>query len=414
MKKVCLITPGHISSNPRLVKEATALVKANYAVHIVFTQYLPLLSKEDFDILNTCPSITFDVLDWVGNSIRSKFARLYSGVHQKAHLLLFKKTGQLKSLNKIENRHFNWQLGSAITAKADLYIAHNLAALPVAVEAAKKNGAKCGFDAEDFHRQQSNDDTSASAYINAKLIEDSYFPQLNYFTAASPLINEAYAKLYPNMQGVTINNVFPKHNIQQAPFGAGEHNNTLKLFWFSQTIGKNRGIEQALQAIGYLKNKNVSITLLGLITADNQQYFTSVAAKNGLSSNQLQFAGFKSPEQLFTFASGFDIGLALEVASPYNRNICLTNKLFTYLTCGLAIIASETLAQKQFIMAYPSAGKSFPINNSATLSKHIEYYLLNPDALVHTKKAALNIAINELNWETESTKFIKIVNELIH
>src|SRR5690625_6334356 len=40
----------------------------------------------------------------------------------------------------------------ARSVEADLYIAHNLAALPAAYHAAQHHGAKLGFDAEDFHR----------------------------------------------------------------------------------------------------------------------------------------------------------------------------------------------------------------------------------------------------------------------
>jgi len=32
---ICLLTPGHVASTPRLVKEADALVDAGYRVHVV-------------------------------------------------------------------------------------------------------------------------------------------------------------------------------------------------------------------------------------------------------------------------------------------------------------------------------------------------------------------------------------------
>ena len=36
-KRICLITPGHIASNPRLVKEARALQQSGMEVHIIFS-----------------------------------------------------------------------------------------------------------------------------------------------------------------------------------------------------------------------------------------------------------------------------------------------------------------------------------------------------------------------------------------
>ena len=37
-KKVCLVTPGHIGSNPRIVKEADALHEEGYDVTLIYTE----------------------------------------------------------------------------------------------------------------------------------------------------------------------------------------------------------------------------------------------------------------------------------------------------------------------------------------------------------------------------------------
>mgnify|MGYP000111215627 CR=1 FL=1 len=39
--KICLVTPGHPSKNPRLVKEADALVESGYEVSVVAGDYHP-------------------------------------------------------------------------------------------------------------------------------------------------------------------------------------------------------------------------------------------------------------------------------------------------------------------------------------------------------------------------------------
>jgi hypothetical protein len=38
MATICLVTPGHLGSNPRIVKEADALTEHGYQVHVVFAQ----------------------------------------------------------------------------------------------------------------------------------------------------------------------------------------------------------------------------------------------------------------------------------------------------------------------------------------------------------------------------------------
>ncbi|MGI4727500.1 MAG: hypothetical protein ACRYGB_02930, partial [Janthinobacterium lividum] len=158
-KKVCLITPGHLASNPRLVKEAQALTTSGYQVHLIYTQYVPYLIDFDNVILKKNPSWTYNCLNRTSKSIYIQSLNYLAAALQKVCLMLLLR-GKKTDFNLCHaiNRYFSWQLKKAIATKADLYIAHNLAALPVAVFAAKKNQSKCGFDAEDFHRHEISDD----------------------------------------------------------------------------------------------------------------------------------------------------------------------------------------------------------------------------------------------------------------
>src|SRR5262245_46824630 len=51
LKKVCLISPGHVASNPRLVKEADALHEAGFAVRVVAGDTTPSVRPLDETIL---------------------------------------------------------------------------------------------------------------------------------------------------------------------------------------------------------------------------------------------------------------------------------------------------------------------------------------------------------------------------
>ena len=49
-RRICLVSPSHVASNPRLVKEADALHAAGYEVHVVAGWYYPPLDKYDLEI----------------------------------------------------------------------------------------------------------------------------------------------------------------------------------------------------------------------------------------------------------------------------------------------------------------------------------------------------------------------------
>lgn len=404
IKKVCLITPGHISTNPRLVKEATALIEAGYKVHIVFTQYMDYLLKDDLLLLKNSPSITYDNLIWTKNY---PFLRFSTGLFQKL-------CSSLSSIFKynlichkvVLNRNYLWQLKQAIAYKADLYIAHNAGAIAVAADAAKKNATHFGFDAEDYHR---GEDLSSQLINSLIYIENTYLTEARYITAAAPLIAKAYEKLY-NKNVTTVLNVFPTPKL---PIHKKTEGTTLKLFWFSQTIGKGRGIEDAIKAIGILKKDHISLTLLGNIDEVNRAYFFNLVNDIGLGKNQLIFIKPIAPDSIFELANHYDIGLALEQAIPLNRDICLTNKIFTYLTSALAVIASETTAQRDFIIENPLVGKSYPIGNINALSKIIDSYDKNRELLYMTKLSAQHLAEEKFNWEKESEKFLQIIGKTL-
>lgn len=408
VNRICLITPGHLSSNPRLVKEAITLTNAGYAVHIIFTQYMDHLIWQDQNILDENPTITYDNLIWTKDHI---IKRAISKVLQKLAFplsLLIKRRLSLTSL--LVNRNSRWQLRKAIHATADLYIAHNLGALPIVVAAANKLGSYSGFDAEDFHRQELTDSVTSKEYRTTKLVEDLFIPQLSYFTAAAPMIANAYAKLYPNKNLEVLNNVFSEKLF--CPPKEPYDDQILRLFWFSQTIGQGRGIEDIIKAIGQVRNPLINLSLLGNIDDSNRSYFTEIANDSGLFDGQVIFITSVSPTEVFMVANQHDIGLALERQSPLNRDICLTNKIFTYLGAGLATIVTETSAQIEFINQHPQIGTSYRIGDIDRLAMILDHYYRNRKALMTAKKAAYQLAKTTLNWELESRKLLQTIKEI--
>lgn len=412
-KKICLITPSHIASNPRLVKEAQALAANGYAVHLIFTQYVDYLVDFDFTILNNNPNWTYNFLNQTSKNVRTRLKNYALAAIQKICLMLLlspKKSDLVIAL--AVNRYFFCQLKKAIKVKADLYIAHNLAALPVAVFAAKKLKVKYGFDAEDFHRNEVSDDPKHTDVQLKTIVENTFLPKTDYLTASSPSITRLYQRLFPSKKVITVLNAFPVVKEVQLPFI--KPNEPLKLFWFSQTIGLNRGLQDVFSALKLLENEQIELHLLGFL-ADK----TSIELQNLLA--QLQFKNkpaiiFHPPvnaDQLPVFAAQFNIGLATENSIPLNRDICLTNKVFTYLQAGLAVIASDTTAQKQFINENPNLGFCYEKGNAAKLAAFLKHLIDEPELLLQTKREAYFAARTTLNWETESTKFLKVVEETL-
>ena len=309
----------------------------------------------------------------------------------------------LATAERTHARCYDELLGAAKKIKADYYIGHNLGALAVCVHAARYNNAIAGFDFEDYHREEySLDDHFRRNRI--VYLENRYVPSLQYLTFASPLIQERVLGHFPNFSGskTTILNCF---SIKDARATVVQNDpEKLKLFWFSQTVGPNRGLEEVMDALVLINDKDIELTLAGRVRQDVALKFESIIKA---LPGKVVYTGIIDPHALHTLAATQDVGLALEHKIPENRNICLTNKIFTYLLAGNAIIFSETDAQKQFNDEH-QVGIAFSHANIAALASAIIYYK-DQKNLQQQKEHNRHLATTLFNWELEGQKLIGVI-----
>ncbi|MGI9160281.1 MAG: hypothetical protein ACR2K1_11085 [Saprospiraceae bacterium] len=401
-KRIVLLTTGQPASNPRLVKEADALVNAGYVVQVLYSYWAPWAQDVDKFILTRA--------GWT--------ARLCGGSPQdqpwrySCTRLRSKAAGLLSAYRPAIYRAFcrayDELLSAAIKSKANLYIAHNLGALPVAAEAARRNSSLYAFDEEDYHRGEVPQQDFLFKQICR--IEDLYIPQTAYITSSSPHISEKYQEHYAKKNIQTIYNVFPKNQHKIISVNKLCTLLNLKLFWFSQTTGLNRGLQDVLQAMNQIEEFRITLTIMGNTNSSLRNYF------NQMLSNKIHLIHFiepGSPELLFVEATKHHIGVAPEPAFSVNNNLALSNKIFTYLLSGLAIIASETASQLKFMEENPAVGLTYPIGDSNKLRQILTLFWNHPNLLWELRNSASNLALEKYNWDLEQHKFLKIIHSIL-
>ena len=401
--KIIILTTGQPSTNPRMIKEVDTLIAEGNSVKVFYSFWAAWAFPMDKKIIPLYPKGTFHEVG--GNPVTNPVIYYSSRIFFKAIKTVGNLFTGLKDFSLSRTSYFLFK--KAVMEKADLYIAHNLGALPAAVKAASRTKGLCGFDAEDFHSGES----TTGSLTRTIHVEKKYFPKLGYLTTASPLISDAYLQLFPDLQPVVINNVFSRKFLQPniKIYNKGE---VLKLFWFSQTVGTNRGIEDIIIAMAKLAVPNIQFTILGSCSTDMRQSLLELASQNNLDSNQLLFLEPVSPGEIFKIASGHHIGMAAETGHDDNRKRVLTNKIFTYILSGLAIVASNTPAQEMFIKENPNIGRIYQTNNPFDLSKIFYFFLQNYDELNNYRQNAISLADKKLNWEIESQKFLGVIQSL--
>ena len=403
LKKIVLITTGQPAVNPRIVKEATALHTAGFDVTVLYCYFIDWAADKDKQLLQQIPW-KYQLVG--GNPASKNGIYFFTRLRNKTAALLNRYLGNGFLLaERTQARAYDELLKAAKKIKAAWYIGHNLGALSVAVKAARYNNAKAGFDFEDYHRGELL--PSATIDLNRlTYLENKYLPSLNYFSGSSTMITKAVQKDHPGFKGpvITLLNCFPL--AQQPVFKEKpEGDETLQLFWFSQTIGVNRGLEQLIDAMQLLNDPSVHLTLAGRCDEAMMHYIQKHAVN---VMGNIHFAGILSPDELPLFASKFDVGMALELMLPENRNLCLTNKIFIYLLAGNAMILSATAMQCAFNEEY-KVGEMVHLNDVNALAEKIRVYK-NKEKLEAQRRYNYALAKKEMNWERESRKLLAIID----
>lgn len=405
MQHIVLITTKQPSSNPRLLKEAIVLYNAGFKVTVVYNFWSNWAQLADEAIFKKYPSINWlNVSPTVSNFYFFKY--WYTRVRFKICRILATLFKKCISLQAMASTQFYPELKKKATQlQADLYIGHNIGALPAAANAAKKNKTKYAFDAEDFHR--SIDESNIEEGRIAIVLENKYFNHSAYISAASFLIAAEYKKHYANKTFIVINNVL---SVTQQPLFCYLPHSTLRLFWFSQTVGLKRGIQDVIYAINNIQEFPIQFSILGDASDLIKSKLHSLLIN---TKHSIQFISPCNEDKLITFAATQHIGLALEPGFSLNNKIALSNKLFTYLLVGNAVILSNTPSQLLYYKNYPNTAWCYTSGNIKELKEIIMQAGNNEALLTSKRKSAWHIAKTTLNWEMEQQLFLKLIKEVI-
>lgn len=400
--KILFVTTTNLATNPRLVKEIDLASSLGFDIELIqfkLNNWSDELTKQ---ILSKYPRIVNIEIEagrrvfitWFISSGIEKFCNylpsfilptkwLAISLNKRAYLIL---------------RYFKF-----ISSKPDIIIAHNPGSFYPAKFFAEKFQTEFAIDIEDYHPGETRSTRQSNRM--KKLILNT-LPKAKYVSFASKLIMQQIqidfrmANL-PLENPILIDNVFPKSEFTEIkPFLLDQ--SKLNFVWFSQNIDYSRGLESIFTLLDNFGN-DISLTLIGNL---REEFFQ----KEITHRNYIRLEQPMAQQKLHSILSNFDIGLALETkTSDYNRDICLTNKIWSYLQSGIYILASSTHAQTVFI-------QEFSFNGEALLDDK-EQSKLQIKELIQKKEQIRDSLgqrklINEVvNWENESNKLIPIWRE---
>lgn len=234
-------------------------------------------------------------------------------------------------------------------------------------------------------------------------IEAHYLPRCDYLTAASPGIADAIVELYGVQRPVVVLNTFPA--AERAGCGGpwlDRVDAAPALYWFSQRIGPGRGIEDALEALGRMAVP-AHLYLRGTVSESYRAALVGLASELGCAE-RLHLLAPVPPDELVARSSEHDVGLALEQPATRNRDLCVTNKLFTYMLAGLAVAATDTVGQRAILAGQDRGAFLYRAGDAGALARQLDRLLSSRERLHDHRRKALEAALGELSWEHDAAR----------
>jgi glycosyltransferase involved in cell wall biosynthesis len=403
--RICIVTTAQPTTNPRVVKEADALSAAGCDVQVVGA-FAGSFAMESDPALLARRRWALDLVDWRPEHDR----RLYwtSGVrHRLASRLGGWQGSPMAIVNAAASRPTPELTTRALAHPADLYIAHTLGALPAAAAAARRHRAVWGFDAEDFHSGQFAIGSADPMRRVAERVERHYLPHCAYLTAASPGIAEVYRPLVGGRGPRCVLNVSSLADRQAMPRrDATDAHAPVRLYWFSQTIGPDRGLEDVVRAMGRLPEQAVELHVRGTWADGYETTLRQLASACDLAPDRVVAHSAAPADAMVRVAAPHDVGLALEPGSTPNSQLAISNKLLTYLMAGLAVVASRTSGQQWVIDRAPGAGWTYTPGDVAQLASVLSAHVMHPVARQAAREAAAAAAETRFCWEYEQAALL--------
>lgn len=289
--------------------------------------------------------------------------------------------------------------------KADIYHANDLDTLLANYLASKIRCKPLVYDSHEYFTGVPEIQHKKLVKKIWTMIESWIFPKLNHIFT----VNNSIASLYNQKYGkklMVLRNIPRKnkgtHFKSKRQLNIPEDKNII----ITQGAGINidRGIEEAVEAMQYLKNVYFLIIGNGDVIPKLKDRVRQLKLENSII-----FKGKMSYEDMMQYTHHAELGLTLDKNTNINYKLSLPNKIFDYIHAGIPVLASKIIEVEQVVEKY---NIGLIINNHEP--KHIaqQIQLAIKNNLKKEYESNLKNAARELSWESEEQSLLEVYRKL--
>jgi hypothetical protein len=397
MSRITVMTAGHLSTCPRMLKAADALTRAGHSVRVISTRHVAWATEADREVAQARRYSSWHVIDYDRASAARAYA--WTGLRRRLALSVSDRRGpehaRLGVIARAYSRVHSELVKTATAEPCDLFYGGTTGALAATAEAASRARVPFVLDLEDFHSGEQQGADAALVNALAARLERELLPRASALTAAGGAIRDQYEGQY-GVSATSVNNTFPLPPLAPS-ISERRAGDPLRMYWFSQTVGPNRGLEEAIAATG-IAGVPAELHLRGRLVDGFEAALQRLAAQTA-PELRLFLSPPINPDSMIDSCRPYEIGLATEQPDVPSRDLCLTNKALTYPLAGLAIVVTSTLGQRAFAADLGAGALSYAPGDVQALAAGLRRWFDEPKRLACARSAAWAAAVRRWHWE---------------
>lgn len=398
MKRIAIVTGAPLWRNPRVVREASALVGAGHRVRVYgpalrtdwFRRDEPIARAGGFDHI-----VTADLRE-NASAARRIALRLRTRLAREA----------VARLHREDPEALGYGLRAALRTvrgdEADLIIGHQETGLWICAQLATE-GRRIGIDMEDWYSEDLSEAARRFRPLGLlRALERDALRAAVHRTTTSEALGIALEKA---------TGCAPLEAIYNAPAAAIPERpqrkpGPLRLLWFSQTIGPGRGLELLCAALVAARIE-ARLTLVGTAGAAYAHSLRTLLAHAGDIALSIEVP--VPPQELPALVAAHDIGFALEESTPRNKDLTVSNKILQYLAAGVPTIATDTAGHREVATHSADAVRIVPQGDPRALGEAIRAW--SDTATLRTPaEAAIAAAREHFCWDRQAPRLLASID----
>jgi glycosyltransferase involved in cell wall biosynthesis len=401
MKTICMITHDSPYIDRRILLQAKALIEQGYKVSIIhpFGE-----ANSDFENVGI-DYVTLSIDSNVKNILTSMKSIIRELVPQSLYTFLKKSYFKVAPSDFIDYEDELKQ--KAVEKDYDVYVAHDLPALPIAHFAAKEKSAQLVYDAHEFFTGQIALPQEKRVFLAE--LEKELIPDVDLmFTVnkdIAKLFEQSYGTtdikiLYNAMEAKEVEDIVNLHHILNLP-----KEKTILLY--QGGFLEDRNLELLVTSARYLPD-DIVLVMLGYSFLEKK--LKSLADKLCILGKKVIFMDRVPQKELLRYTAGADFGIIPYPDIDLNTKYCTPNKMFEFLTANVPMIANNSLVTVGNMFKEFHLGSTISFASAKDVAKGVEEAVRTMDR--EEIKRSLKLAQKKLSWEAQEEVLIKAYDEL--